>query len=512
MASSKLSTVLESLQVVSNKVLQYEDKLLQDEALKLIPIEKITIETQQHMQQVQEEIKKKNLSEEKSYDSEIFILYLMKWFRTDFFSWVDKLDCEKCSGVTESRGQLLHPIKRERIELFYCPACDHNTEFHRYNSVEDLMRTRRGRCGEWANCFSFFCRALGYETRLIHDFTDHAWTEIYSPLQKRWIHCDPCEKIDEPLLYEKGWNKKLTYILAAACDHVQDVTWRYTADFKATRGRRNLVSEVDLIHAILRINKSRQVSLPPARRRELLERQVAELAQFLTQPAVSEGHEFGGRMSGSVAWRLARGEISNEEAERLEREAKPHLFQLKDEDFVDRTFTLEYCPVADGYYKNRTIDSDAAPIFSQWRSGVFECENVFRKVEHDWQMVYLSRKENSATGFIRWKLDFSSLSHPVDTVELRVVNGVYENGQVTWTLSSDTQKESQVANSPSKDNIQVLELNTKLSGSSHLIIECQFELGRGSYAWQHAQAFRTSTKKRNPQPPAPLRIVVRMQP
>lgn len=78
-----------------------------------------------------------------------------------------------------------------------------------------------------------------YPHRYILDFTDHVWTEVYSQSQRRWLHIDCCEgKMDTPLMYEKGWGKKLTYVFAFSKDEALDVTWRYTSNQQELLKRR----------------------------------------------------------------------------------------------------------------------------------------------------------------------------------------------------------------------------------------------------------------------------------
>lgn len=97
-----------------------------------------------------------------------------------------------------------------------------------FNAIENRHYTLYTKHIPPIGCGHFLIR-IYFCPRQIFDETDHTWTEVWSQSQLRWVHVDPCEgRVDCPLLYECGWGKALSYVVAASRDEVMDVTWRYT--------------------------------------------------------------------------------------------------------------------------------------------------------------------------------------------------------------------------------------------------------------------------------------------
>uniref|UniRef100_A0A914L5Q3 Thioredoxin domain-containing protein n=1 Tax=Meloidogyne incognita TaxID=6306 RepID=A0A914L5Q3_MELIC len=285
----------------SERMAIYEDELNQTLALSIIPVDEL----------------RQKATFENEVNHYLLAKELLNWFHS-FFKWVNSPKCEKC-GIEGKRAGVGFPTEDEAqdevttVELYNCENCKEELRFPRYNNPAKLLETRKGRCGEYANCFALCCRALGLQTRSVIDNLDHVWVEVWSDQLKRWLHCDPCENvIDTPLIYDKGWGKKHAYVFAFAIDHMQDVTWRYHYDHKEAIQRRTKVREPVLRNFIRKMN-ARLASLVTDERRVLLRNQIlTELLEFLSPDAqLRDGSEAQnqGRRSGALHWRHARGEL-----------------------------------------------------------------------------------------------------------------------------------------------------------------------------------------------------------
>lgn len=140
---------LSTLRGVSNTVFVYEDNDLLDYALEVLPLEELYSKA---------EIRE---TEDSSWGlQDYLVMELLRWFKQDFFKWVNHPKCSKCDGDTKGIGSTA-PNDYEKsggagiVELSECPNCKQTERFPRYNQPKRLLQTRQGRCGEWANVSYF---------------------------------------------------------------------------------------------------------------------------------------------------------------------------------------------------------------------------------------------------------------------------------------------------------------------------------------------------------------------
>ncbi|XP_011310737.1 peptide-N(4)-(N-acetyl-beta-glucosaminyl)asparagine amidase [Fopius arisanus] len=487
---------LQQIENMFDSVLEYEDQDLQEMTRHMVPITDLKLRAMKRMRALQRDLKQREETEGETEKEktgiendmgieDLLLGELMAWFKNDFFTWFTTIKCSSCStNCKYNRTEFQRRSNVSRIEIYKCESCETEEEFPRYTNPRMVLANRKGRCGEWATCFTLICRAFSYDARLVHDKTDHVWTEVWSVAGNRWIHADPCENtLDRPLLYEKGWKKKLSYIIAYSRDEIQDVTWRYTRDQPSVMKRRNLCTEEDLAEFLWRLNEKRQSNpgYSQVRKKYVVNRRLMELAEFLRLPGQpdNDDNEYGGRISGDAAWRSARGEISDEN--------KSHIWKIPE---GINSYLLRLYLVKD-YYEIQDEEGKLFEKLEGWREGTAKAKGLFRNVENDWQMVYVCRSPGVDLGSITWSFEICDKSEEfqIECFKISSTTALFHGASIKWKIQGITQQNKTIT--ITLDNSKPMSTSA-LKDAKRINIIADLSGGSGDAYWQHAQLFRHS--------------------
>jgi len=203
---------------------------------------------------------------------------------------------------------------------------------------------------------------------------------------------------------------------------------------------------------------------------------LVECTEMLTAREVAATDKVG-RLTGSLAWRLARGEMGPQVVNKEE----GFVFSPTEEEITAGLMETEYSCAEDKYYRTVGGVREVLPL-DGLGGGVNSLTNVSRKVEADWNKVYLARVEgNCEKGSVCWKFVLPK-GVEVGRVEVMVGSSTFSTGRVVWTLCGGT------ACLLPQSGVR-LETD-QLTGSKELTLTALMSGGEGDCAWQHTQLFR----------------------
>ena len=269
---------------------------------------------------------------------DFIVLELLRYFKHDFFKWINKPECTRCKQSSDnimptgnSGPPNPNPGEISIIENYKCTKCNIAVSFARYNNPIKLLETKRGRCGEWVNCFIFILRALlgsQSQIRYVWNNEDHVWCEYYSLGLKRWIHLDPCEGVfDEPNLYCENWGKKMSWCFAFGETYIMDVSNKYITKsdkqidkLESVSSLKNIKDFIDALNDDKLVRYYSSIELTNSNDNRNLMRLYQEVILIHNKEILKKENKIEpskvdeipkGRQTGDAKWTKSRGEDGN---------------------------------------------------------------------------------------------------------------------------------------------------------------------------------------------------------
>lgn len=248
-------------------------------------------------------------------------------------------------------------------------------------------------------------------------------------------------------MYQHGWKRKVDYVIAFSNEDIQDVTWRYANNHKETMRNRQRCTESDLLKTIVLLREKRQQNLSAARKYYLKKRNVREIVDLFVQRPPTE-NELKGRSSGSLSWRQTRGEEQQCSSNNVRICFKKFtifskiltfflcfqffVFNASETEVSAKQFNLRYSSAKNEYqrYVKHSNGLEMINATKSWQSCAYRWQNISRKEERDWKMVYLARTEDTDEAEIEYKFDFSDLYLKINEISLKFDLKTYESGKI----------------------------------------------------------------------------------
>ncbi|KAG8739760.1 peptide-N4-(N-acetyl-beta- glucosaminyl)asparagine amidase [Ceratobasidium sp. 414] len=353
--------IFSTLRSLDKQMDMYEDQELQDLARQEIPIQRLKAEATA-LQQSDSPL---------PCEDDALAQVLVQWFKNEYFKWADPIKCPKCAGKTEMT-EMVSPNEYERaggagrVEMHVCTSengpCDGNFRFARFKyvglTIPDheltgyFLKRPKDVAASGQTCTPSFSVQSGSAhvtvryphptqsprlppylnniPRAVWNAEDHVWNEYFSSAAGRWLHTDSCEAArDEPLLYDRGWGKKvraitknkkddadrsvrvgqMSYVVAFSVDGATDVSRGYVQDSAEMFKRRRLAPEGALAQELAQITAARRRNLTQTKKAQLEVEDGVERAWLAaSDQRAKQPKEEPSRISGTREWKEARGE------------------------------------------------------------------------------------------------------------------------------------------------------------------------------------------------------------
>ncbi|CAB4477574.1 unnamed protein product [Rhizophagus irregularis] len=95
---------------------------------------------------------------------------------------------------------------------------------------------------------------------------------------------------------------------------------------------------------------------------------------------------------------------------------------------------ISYNTYTDAYYENGDLSHK---YLKNWKKGAYQCDNIEKKIEHDWMKTYLARSPSpdkmNDDGEISWKFDYRNGGYLINSLKVRLSFGTFDNdAKVQW--------------------------------------------------------------------------------